>query len=235
MFVSFFVVATVAAFTPGPNNSMLMQSGMYFGIKKTIPHMLGVIFGFNPLFLGVNMGLGALLLRYPTITIFLKILGSAYFLYLAYRMVLLKPPALSPTSNLDINTHTNSTPEKNHMEKIGITYDNSKKKQEIHTRDTLQQTTSKPLSFFMAMLFQLVNVKAWFFAISAVAVLPDPKTMEVIVGAQVIVLFVTACSASTWTLGGYALAKLFKHTLYFRITGVLLALSLVYAIILQWT
>ncbi len=57
--------AVVSSLTPGPNNLMLMTSGVNFGFRRTIPHMLGIELGFGLLLLAVGAGLGALLHSAP--------------------------------------------------------------------------------------------------------------------------------------------------------------------------
>lgn len=79
-----FAVAT--SITPGPNNFMLLASGVNFGFVRTIPHMCGIGFGFFTLLLGVGFGLGSLLIAYPRLDLALKVLGAAYMLYLAWKI-----------------------------------------------------------------------------------------------------------------------------------------------------
>ena len=57
-FTALFVFAFVTSITPGPNNFMLLASGVNFGFRRTIPHMLGIGAGFAALLLGVGFGLG---------------------------------------------------------------------------------------------------------------------------------------------------------------------------------
>ncbi|MBE0694603.1 MAG: LysE family translocator, partial [Aquamicrobium sp.] len=78
----------VTSITPGPNNFMLMASGVNFGFRRTIPHMLGIGVGFLSLLLGVGFGLGAVLGAYPALHMALKIAGGAYLLYLAWRIAM---------------------------------------------------------------------------------------------------------------------------------------------------
>lgn len=59
---------------------------MNFGLKKTVPHLAGVNLGFGSLILVTNLGLGAVFLRFPAINTGLKVVGSAYLLYLAYKV-----------------------------------------------------------------------------------------------------------------------------------------------------
>jgi threonine/homoserine/homoserine lactone efflux protein len=82
--VAFIVFASVAAFTPGPNNTMLLASGLNFGFRRTIPHMLGVGFGFAVVVLVAGFGLGAIFQAYPLLYAALKYIGAAYLLYLAW-------------------------------------------------------------------------------------------------------------------------------------------------------
>lgn len=88
VFLALVVFAVVTSITPGPNNIMLMASGVNFGFRRTIPHMLGIGVGFLSLLLGVGFGLGALLTAFPAVHIALKIAGGAYLLYLAYRVAM---------------------------------------------------------------------------------------------------------------------------------------------------
>lgn len=85
-FVALLVFSFVTSITPGPNNFMLLASGVNFGFRRSIPHMLGIGIGFASLLLGVGFGLGALLTAYPGIHLMLKIVGGAYLLYLAWRI-----------------------------------------------------------------------------------------------------------------------------------------------------
>lgn len=80
------VFAFVSSITPGPNNLMLLASGVNFGFARTIPHMLGIAAGFASLLLAVGLGLGALLVAFPVLHVVLKIAGGAYLLYLAWRI-----------------------------------------------------------------------------------------------------------------------------------------------------
>jgi threonine/homoserine/homoserine lactone efflux protein len=78
--------ALVSSITPGPNNIMLTASGISFGIRKTIPHMLGIPFGFGIQLALCAYGLGEILLHVPAANIGLKLFGTAYLLYLAWTL-----------------------------------------------------------------------------------------------------------------------------------------------------
>ena len=78
--------AFVSSITPGPNNIMLTSSGILFGFVRSIPHMLGITFGFGVMLVLCAAGIGSLILAVPAIHVVLKTLGSAYLLYLAWQL-----------------------------------------------------------------------------------------------------------------------------------------------------
>lgn len=87
-FVALVIYALVSSITPGPNNFMLLASGVNFGFGRTIPHIFGISLGFFILLLAVGLGLGAVLKAFPVLDIALKIAGGAYLLYLAWRIAM---------------------------------------------------------------------------------------------------------------------------------------------------
>lgn len=87
-FLALLVYAFVTSVTPGPNNFMLLASGVNFGLVKTVPHMLGIGFGFLVLLLAVGFGLGAVLTAFPVLHTGLKIAGGLYLLYLAWKIAM---------------------------------------------------------------------------------------------------------------------------------------------------
>jgi len=84
-----FVVVTL--FTPGPNNAMLMASGLNFGFRRGLPHLWGVALGFAVMVLAVGLGLGAMFAAYPAVYTVLKYAGAAYLLYLAWQIATAGP------------------------------------------------------------------------------------------------------------------------------------------------
>ena len=174
---AFLPFAFVAGFTPGPNNLLLAASGANFGIRRTIPHVLGIVCGF-PLLVAVGLGLGtrrtiphvlgivcgfpllvlAVFQRHPEVHAVLKFGGAVFLVYLAWRIA------------------------------------------------TAGQGTSKwaprrPMTFLEAALFQWVNPKAWVFAVSAVATyttVGGRASVEIAVILAICVL-VTIGSTITWT------------------------------------
>ena len=82
--VSFYFVMYV---TPGPNNAMVLASGLKFGFLKTIPHMSGITIGHITQLILVCLGLGKIFQIFPEIQTFLKIVCAAYLLYLGYKII----------------------------------------------------------------------------------------------------------------------------------------------------
>ena len=82
--VSFYFVMYV---TPGPNNAMVLASGLKFGFTKTIPHMLGITIGHILQLILVCLGLGKIFQVFPQIQQVLKIICAAYLLYLGYKII----------------------------------------------------------------------------------------------------------------------------------------------------
>jgi threonine/homoserine/homoserine lactone efflux protein len=84
--VPFTLFAIAGSFTPGPNNIMLTASGANFGFRRTLPHILGICVGFPLMVAAVGIGLGRLFEAAPAIHAALKVVGSAYLLWLAWRI-----------------------------------------------------------------------------------------------------------------------------------------------------
>ena len=79
-----FGIAT--AFTPGPNNILSSYSGFNFGFKKTIPLMLGVILGWTTMLTIMASGLIIIFQKYIFLQSIIKILGTIFLIYLAYKI-----------------------------------------------------------------------------------------------------------------------------------------------------
>ncbi|MEZ5894583.1 MAG: LysE family translocator [Parvularculaceae bacterium] len=83
--------AFVSSITPGPNNLMLMASGANFGVRRTIPHALGVGIGFTLMTLLVGLGLARIFDAFPPSYLILKIASVLYLLYLAWKIATAAP------------------------------------------------------------------------------------------------------------------------------------------------
>ena len=80
----------VTAYTPGPNNVVASYSGFNFGITKTIPHILGVTFGFTSLVLFLSIGLINVFKLFPIIQVVMRYLGTLFLIYLSYKIAFSK-------------------------------------------------------------------------------------------------------------------------------------------------
>lgn len=85
-FLALVLFAFTTSITPGPNNMMLFASGVNFGFRRTIPHMLGIGVGFLSLLIGVGLGLGALMQSVPVVYTMLKFAGGAYLVWIAWKI-----------------------------------------------------------------------------------------------------------------------------------------------------
>ena len=181
--VSFYFVMFV---TPGPNNVMLFASGVKYGFKKTIPHILGIPLGHFFQISLISMGLGFVFQTYPIAQQILKVLGCAYLFFLAYRMF----------GSLSIKE--------------------SKK-------------TGRPLRFYEAALFQILNPKAWVVAITAVSVF-FPKDEQFITGLFFLAglaPLVNLPSISVWVLFGSSIRAFISNPKVKQIVEIVLAILLV--------
>ena len=76
----------VTSITPGPNNMMVLASGVNFGFRRTVPHILGISAGFAVMIVLMGTGLGAVFEVYPWLNSVLRWVGGGYLLYLAWKI-----------------------------------------------------------------------------------------------------------------------------------------------------
>lgn len=91
IFLTLITFAFVGTVTPGPNNAMLIASGANFGLKRTLPHMLGITVGFPLMIALVGLGLMQVFDAFPIVDRILKIVSVAYLLWLAYKIATAAP------------------------------------------------------------------------------------------------------------------------------------------------
>ena len=89
-----FAIATCV--TPGPNNTMIMTSGLNYGIQRSLPHYLGIILGFPAMVVAVGLGLASLLEQFAVLHLLLKVAGASYLTFLAWKI------ASAPISDLSV-------------------------------------------------------------------------------------------------------------------------------------
>lgn len=87
------VFAAVSSGTPGPNNLMILTSGVNFGMKRSIPHLMGITLGFCFMIFCVGMGLQTMFTVFPQLETVLRYVGTLYLLWLAWKIVNSGPPS----------------------------------------------------------------------------------------------------------------------------------------------
>ena len=78
--------ALASLYTPGPNNIMLASSGARFGVRRTVPHLLGVAFGFPIMLLPMAFGLGAVFEHSPAFREALRVVGALVMLWIGWKI-----------------------------------------------------------------------------------------------------------------------------------------------------
>ncbi len=150
VFLALLLFAFVSSITPGPNNLMLLASGVNFGFVRTIPHMLGIGLGFLFLLLAIGFGLGALLTAFPAVHTALKIAGGAYMLYLAWRIAMTRT----------MGAATGKARPMTFLEAVAFQWVNAKAWVMALTAMSLYTSAERPFAsvLLVALAFALVNV-----------------------------------------------------------------------------
>jgi threonine/homoserine/homoserine lactone efflux protein len=84
--LAFALFALVSSITPGPNNTMMLASGVNFGYRRSVPHLLGICIGLGLMVVLMGLGLGTLFTRWPMLYTFMRYAGGLYLLYLAWKI-----------------------------------------------------------------------------------------------------------------------------------------------------
>ena len=184
---SFYFVMYV---TPGPNNAMVLTSGIKFGFLKTIPHMSGITIGHVWQVVLVCLGLGKLFQMFPEIQNILKIICAMYLLYLGYKI--------------------------------------------IGSFSKIKEDDSRPLKFYEAALFQLINPKAWTIStMVASGFLPKDENLFIsILFISITALIICPISISVWAAFGSGIRNLVKNNKKKAIVEYFLAILLLITAIL---
>ena len=83
-YLAVMLFAASSTVTPGPNNIMIMSSGLNFGIRRSMPHLMGILVGFPLMFVAVGLGLVSVFIAMPQLHSFIQIAGVIYLLYFAW-------------------------------------------------------------------------------------------------------------------------------------------------------
>ena len=171
-FNSIFVLITfyfVMYVTPGPNNAMVLASGLKFGFLKSIPHMAGITVGHVTQLILVCLGLGKIFQIFPELQNILKILCAIYLIYLGYKI--------------------------------------------IGSFSKIKDDDSRPLKFYEAALFQIVNPKAWTISSMAASgfLSKDGNLLISILFVASVALIICPISISPWAAFGSSIKNLVKN------------------------
>ena len=179
--ISFYLVMYI---TPGPNNAMILASGIKFGFKRTIPVILGITIGHNFQLLLVCSGFGKVFKMFPELQLVLKILCAAYLVYLSYQI--------------------------------------------LGSFNKIKNKNVKPIKFYQAALFQILNPKAW--SISSMAAsgfIIGEKSLVFSISYIVFVAFLVCPIAITpWAAFGSIIKTFIKNSLIKTVIEYLLAFLL---------
>ncbi|MDQ7834125.1 MAG: LysE family translocator [Humidesulfovibrio sp.] len=110
LLVSLCLFAFVTSATPGPNNAMLFSSGVNYGFRRTLPHLMGVTLGFTFMQLALGLGVGIVFETVPGLYSVLRVLGLAYMLYLAWAIGTAVPPLANNETSAAAKDTAKGTP-----------------------------------------------------------------------------------------------------------------------------
>lgn len=92
VFIGLVGFAFASSITPGPNNLMLMASGANYGLRRTVPHILGVNIGHAFMVFMIGIVLLRVFEAYPVLNLILKVAGGSYMVWLAWKIANAVPP-----------------------------------------------------------------------------------------------------------------------------------------------
>lgn len=96
--LAFCAFAAITSITPGPNNIMMLASGVNHGFVRSMPHLAGISSGFSFMVLAMGLGMHAVFVAVPVLQSVLKYLGAAYLLWLAWRLATSAPMSSTQTT-----------------------------------------------------------------------------------------------------------------------------------------
>jgi threonine/homoserine/homoserine lactone efflux protein len=182
----------VSSVTPGPNNVLLWASGAAFGLRRTAPHIVGTAAGIGLMALASAAGLAALVTTVPGVAVGMKIVGSIYLLFLAFRIA--------------------------------------------RAHGLAKGDLASPLGLIQAAAFQVVNPKAWIFALGAITTF-RPSGLSAFDGSFVVAATMMAVilpTAALWAAAGGAINRQLTNERRRRAVSLLLAALVVATVASVW-
>ena len=232
--------AFVTSITPGPNNAMLFASGVNFGLKRTLPHILGVSLGYVFMQLALGLGVGLAFAAWPPLYTVLRVAGSAYMLYLAWRIAnSTPPPAPVPAAGNpegDGRFDSGAVPGDSSADvPVATPVSGGSSRSQAASPGTSRSPASRPtpararpMTFLQATAFQWVNPKAVMMCIGAASAF-TPRTTRCWAcwSSAPCFLVVNFPCVGAWAALGTALRGLLQDRARLRVFNVAMALLLV--------
>ncbi|KPU84797.1 lysine transporter LysE [Marinosulfonomonas sp. PRT-SC04] len=81
-----YIFVFAGLFSPGPNVIMLTTSGAEFGLRRTLPHLFGVVLGVGVIAGLTGLGIGTLLIAYPQLDLTLRSIAAIWILWMAFQL-----------------------------------------------------------------------------------------------------------------------------------------------------
>jgi threonine/homoserine/homoserine lactone efflux protein len=96
-------MAFAASLTPGPNNSMLASSGATYGVRASMPHVMGIIFGFPVMIFLISLGLGEMFRQSPVLQQVMRYGGAIMMLWIAWKIATAEAPGAGSKGTQPLN------------------------------------------------------------------------------------------------------------------------------------
>ncbi len=206
----------VSAITPGPNNTMLMASGVHFGYRRTLAHLMGVQLGFGFMLIAVGLGLHAVLAQFPAFYDVVRFAGGAYMVWMAWSLASARP-AVQTQGDI-----AHSEPKTHTLQAASVLAAHPR-------RQALEgaQDEARPLGFWGAVLFQWVNPKAWVMAVTIMSayVPPGAGLLQIAPLGLMFAVLGFPCS-SVWVGFGSALRSYLQDAFRMRVFNCSMAVAL---------
>ncbi len=191
--------AFVTSVTPGPNNLMVLASGANHGVRRTVPHVLGIAGGLALMIALVGLGLIGVFDAVPGSYDVLKAVSVAYLLYLAWKIATAAPRPV-PAGAADAARTTAAD---------------------------AARTAAPPLGLFQAAAFQWVNPKAWTMTLAALSIYAPTRTMGATVTVAAVFGVICLPSVGAWAVLGQGMQGLLASRRRLRVFNIAMGLLLV--------
>ena len=182
----------VSSITPGPNNTMLMASGVHFGYRRTLAHLMGVQLGFGFMLIAVGLGLHTVLAQFPAFYDGVRFAGGAYMVWMAWSLASARPQVEAHAAQGARRSGATQAFEDDARQPQAAIASAAKQSKDYgassthaappraatsdiaHELPRFVQHEAKPLGFWGAVLFQWVNPKAWVMAVTIMSAYVPP-------------------------------------------------------------